>query len=284
MLHAMCRSKSSTLVAVLIAALTGACNKSETPSAPRATLSDAGAAAASAARDGGAAPVPAADAYQALIDAEGRTADDRNQDGSRKPAEFLRFTGVQPGMRVADLAAGGGYTTELLVRAVAPAGVVYAQNPAFVLNKFVSKTWPERLARPINKDVVRVDRELEDPLPAEAKELDLVVMGFFYHDTVWLKTDRAAMNAKIFTALRPGGTFVVADHSAKIGAGTNVAESLHRIEEKLVVDEITKAGFKLEGRSEIYANPQDARDWNVFGEGRGTTDRFVLKFVKPVAP
>jgi len=267
------------LHAALAATLSlAACSKSDTPSAPRGVpTADAGAA-------GAAAAVAPADSYQAIADAEGRTADDRNQDGSRKPAEFLRFAGVKPGMRVADLAAGGGYTTELLVRAVGANGIVYAQNPSHVRDKFVSKTWPERLARPVNQRVVRVDREMDDPLPAEAKDLDLVVLAFFYHDTVWLKTDRDAMNRKIFAALKPGGVYLVADHSASAGAGTNVAESLHRIEEKLVVDEISQAGFKLESRSLMYANPQDARDWNIFGEGRGTTDRFVLRFVKPVAP
>jgi predicted methyltransferase len=247
-----------------------------------------GAAATAAARD--AAPATAADAatvadpYQKIAESTERTADDRNQDGTRKPAEFLRFAAVKPGMRVADLAAGGGYTTELLQRAVAPNGVVYAQNPEHVRQKFVTKTWPERLARPVNKSVVRVDREMQDPLPPEAKDLDLVVMAFFYHDTVWLKTDRDAMNRKVFDALKPGGVYLVADHSARPGAGATVAESLHRIEEKVVVDEITRAGFKLEGRSTMYENTADARDWNVFGEGRGTTDRFVLRFVKPVAP
>src|SRR5205814_9445743 len=117
-----------------------------------------------------------------------------------------------------------------------------------------------------------------------AKDLDLVVMAFFYHDTVWLKTDRDAMNKKIFAALKPGGVYLIADHSAKPGAGTSAAESLHRIEEKVVVDEVTHAGFKLESRSKMYENLQDARDWNIFGQGRGTTDRFVLRFVKPMAP
>jgi predicted methyltransferase len=263
----------------VLAAAVAACSKAPSSSAGAATA-PADAAAKAAAVDA-ALPI---DAYQRIADSTDRTAEDRNADASRKPAEFLRFAQVKPGMRVADLAAGGGYTTELLQRAVAPNGVVYAQNASFVLQKFVSKSWPERLARPVNKSVVRVDREMDDPLPPEAKDLDLVVMGFFYHDTVWLKTDRDAMNRKIFAALKPGGVYLIADHSAKPGAGTTVAESLHRIEEKVVVDEVTRAGFKLESRSKMYENLQDARDWNIFGEGRGTTDRFVLRFVKPATP
>ncbi len=268
------------LLCLALALVAGAaCSKSTNPEG------GAGAKAAPDAAVAGAADAAArADAYQAIADSQDRTADDRNQDGSRKPAEFLRFAEVKTGMHVADLAAGGGYTTELLVRAVGPSGIVFAQNPSFVRDKFVSKTWPERLARPVNKSVVRVDREMDDPLPPEATNLDLVTMAFFYHDTVWLKTDRDAMNRKIFAALKPRGVYLIADHSAKPGAGTTAAESLHRIEEQVVIDEVTRAGFKLESRSKMYENRQDARDWNIFGEGRGTTDRFVLRFVKPVAP
>ena len=76
---------------------------------------------------------------------------------------------------------------------------------------------------------------------------------------------------------------MIADHSAKDGAGATVGESLHRIEKKTVIDEVTKAGFKLDDESDMYANPADARDANVFDEKlRGKTDRFVLRFVKPV--
>jgi predicted methyltransferase len=267
----------------LVVGLAG-CSKDEPRKAAAPASSDAGVVAASArpAAPDGTAPI--ADVYQSIVDQDGRTADDRNQDGSRKPADFLRFASVKPGMKVADLAAGGGYTTELLVRAVGATGKVWAQNPSFVREKFVSKTWPERLARPVNKGVVRVDREMQDPLPKDAVDLDLVVMAFFYHDTVWLKTNRDAMNKKVFAALRPGGVYLIADHAARADAGTTVAETLHRIEKKVVIDEVTRAGFKLETESPIYANPQDTHDWNIFGEGRGTTDRFVLRFVKPVAP
>jgi predicted methyltransferase len=265
----------------------GACKKQEaTPTAPAAQV-DAAAAAPAPAPEAAKTPdaaTAAADSYQTIVDAADRTADDRNSDASRKPAELLRFIGVKPGWKVADLGAGGGYLTELLQRAVQPGGVVYGQNVPLVLQKFGAKPWTERLARPIMKGVVRADRELGDPLPPEAKDLDLVTIGFFYHDATWLKTDRDAMNKKIFDALKPGGLYVVTDHSAKDGAGATVGESLHRIEKKTVIDEVTKAGFKLDGESDIYANPKDTRDTNVFDDKiRGNTDRFVLRFVKPVA-
>jgi predicted methyltransferase len=226
----------------------------------------------------------AADA-QAIVNAPDRTDADKALDTGRHPAALLEFVGVGPGMKVAELMAGGGYTTELLARAVGPTGVVYGQNPPFILQRFAEKPWSERLARPVNAKVVRADREFEDPLPPEATNLDAVVSNIIYHDTVWMKADRAKMNAAVFRALKPGGVYVVIDSSAQAGAGVSVAQTLHRIEEQTVRDEVLAAGFQLAGESDVWRNPQDARDWNsspsAAGERRGTSDRFALKFVKP---
>ena len=68
--------------------------------------------------------------YAALMAAPDRSDADRNADKRRDPVPFLAFAGARPGMKVLDMAAGGGYSTELMARAVAPNGVVYAQNPA----------------------------------------------------------------------------------------------------------------------------------------------------------
>src|ERR1700722_15423056 len=129
------------------------------------------------------APVPPA--LQAIVDAADRSDGDKKLAAGRHPAELLAFLGLKPGMHVAELAAGGGYTTELLARAVGPQGKVWAENNAMML-KFVDKPWAERLARPAMKNVVRVDRELDAPLPPDAKNLDAVVIVLFYHDTIWM--------------------------------------------------------------------------------------------------
>ncbi len=221
----------------------------------------------------------------AVVAAPDRSAADRALDAGRHPAEMLAFFGIRPGMRVAELGAGGGYTTELLARVVGPKGRVYGQNPKFVLERFAEKPWSERLAKPVNAPVVRVDREFDDPLPPEAKKLDAVLIVLFYHDTVWLGADRARMNAAVFAALKSGGIYGVIDHSARPGAGTSVTKTLHRIEESAVVSEIEKAGFELDATAGFLRNPADARDWNdspsAAAERRGTSDRFVLKFRKP---
>ena len=112
--------------------------------------------------------------------------------------------------------------------------------------------------------------------------LDAVFMVLFYHDTGWDGTDRAAMNAEAFEALRPGGVYIVIDHHAVEGSGLSVVESLHRIEEASVIGEVTAAGFVLDGSSDMLANDGDSREISPFDPSiRRQTDRFVLRFRKP---
>ncbi len=226
-------------------------------------------------------------AIATLVAAADRSEDDRALDEGRHPAETLAFFGIAPGMKVADLGAGFGYTTELLARAVGPEGRVYGQNNRFVLEKFAEKGWTERLAKPINKNVVRLDREFDDPFPSDLHDLDAVINILFYHDTVWQKTDRDRMNRAIFAALKSGGIYGIVDHSGREGSGVSEAQTLHRIEEKTLREEVERAGFKLAASADFLRNPEDPRDWNAAPGAatkagkRGTSDRFVLKFVKP---
>jgi predicted methyltransferase len=220
-----------------------------------------------------------------LVAAPDRTEADRALDTGRHPAELLAFFGVRPGMHVAELGAGGGYTTELLARAVGPSGVVYGHNAPLILQRFAQGPWNERLTRPTMRGVVRLDRPFDDPFPPEVRDLDQVWIILFYHDTVWMQVDRDRMNRAVFAALRPGGVYAVVDHSAQKGHGTQDVETLHRIEEGVVRGEIEKAGFRLDAESDMLRNPADKRDWNAAPraaeERRGTSDRFVLRFVRP---
>ena len=221
----------------------------------------------------------------AAVAAPDRSAEDRALDAGRKPAEMLAFFHIAPGQRVGELFAGGGYTTELLARTVGPTGQVYAENTKEILDKFARGPWTARAAKPVMGHVVGLERPIDDPFPADVHDLDAVLIVLNYHDTVWMGADRAKMNRAVFAALRPGGVYGVVDHSAKAGAGTSVAHTLHRIDEAVVKQEVTAAGFRLDGESDVLRNPADARDWNpsprAAGARRGTSDRFVLRFVKP---
>jgi len=225
---------------------------------------------------------------RAAVDAADRDEADRALDAGRKPDLMLAFFGIRPGMKVAELGAGRGYTTELLARLVGPTGKVYAQNSPMILQMFLKVPWSERLAKPALSslgNVVRVDREFDDPLPPEAKDLDAVLDVLFYHDTVWLGADREKMNRAVFAALKPGGVYGIVDHSALPGSGLSAVKTVHRIEQPTLQAEIEHAGFKLVSEGSFLKNPSDTRDWNdspkEAGPRRGTSDRFVLKFQKP---
>jgi predicted methyltransferase len=230
-------------------------------------------------------PIAVPKSVEAMLEAKDRSDADRALDAGRHPGELLTFFGVKPGMKVAELLAGGGYTAELLARAVGKTGKVYGVNNEFVLEKFAAAPWAERLSKPSNKNIARVDRELDDPLPPDVKNLDAVFAVLVYHDTVWQNVDREKMNAAVFAALKPGGVYAVIDHSGRTHSGSGEVQTLHRIEESVVRAEIEHAGFKLAEEGFFLRNPQDARDWNdsplAAAGRRGTSDRFVLKFVKP---
>lgn len=233
-----------------------------------------------------AAPLSRAD-LEAIVAADDREADDRKTDARRKPVELLLFAGIAPGMKVADIGAGFGYTTELLARAVGPTGTVYGQNPKFVLERFAEAGWSARLAKPIMANTVRLDREFDDPFPPQVGDLDIVFNVLFYHDFEWQGVDRAAHNQAVIDALRPGGLYIVVDHRAASGAGASGSKTLHRIERDLVVAEITAAGLELIEEGDFLRNPNDTLDWNALpwrSDREELSDRFVLKFRKLDGP
>jgi predicted methyltransferase len=224
------------------------------------------------------AQAPAPD-YAAIVAAPDRSEADRQTDKRRDPTELLAFTGPRPGMKILDMGAGAGYSTELMARAAGPTGTVYAQDAAPIVERVKDK-FDERAKSPAMKNVVREVRPYDDPLPAEIHDLDLVTFFFFYHDTSYMEVDRAKMNRALFAALKPGGILVVADHSAKPGEGVSVAKTNHRIEESTLRSEVEAAGFKLIAEGKFLRNAEDPRDAPVF-RPKVPVDEFVLKFQKP---
>jgi predicted methyltransferase len=212
--------------------------------------------------------------YESVVASPVRTDQDRRMDASRHPAEFLAFAQVKPGMQVLDVSAGGGYTSQLLALAVTPTGKVWAQTPK------PGATLVKRLDEHPQANLVVATRPFDDPIPDQAPKLDLITLVLNYHDITYLPVDRAKMNERLFAALKPGGHFVVIDHSGRSGTGISEGKTLHRIEESVVVNEVKQAGFVLEAESNFLRNPADARD-EPSGEPKVPTDKFALRFVRP---
>jgi predicted methyltransferase len=260
-------------------------------------------------------PLSAAQIAQ-ILGSQDRTAADRTNDLRRKPELMLAFIGIRPGIVALDLSAAGGYTTELLARAVGPSGIVYGQSrppdagrpatpPAApegnshpTATPSAAPATPMSAPRPSTvalaereknlrnagvpaAPIIAVSRPFEDPVPPELASdgIDLVTLMFNYHDLGFMGVDRAAMNRAVFRALKPGGLFVVADHSGRTGTGISESGTLHRIEKEFLRKEVEAAGFKLLEEGDFLRNPNDPRDKNT-PDPPQPKDEFVLKFVK----
>jgi predicted methyltransferase len=217
--------------------------------------------------------------YAALLAAPDRSDADREADKRRDPKPFLEFAGLRPGMKVLDMGAGGGYSSELIARAVTPGGTVYAQDPPDLPDKPKAR-FEARLKTAAMRDVVADIRPFDDPVPPDVRDLDLITFLFFYHDTAYMNVDRAEMNRKLLAALKPGGFFIVADHSAFAGQGISVVKTLHRIEEATLRAEVEAAGFRLAAEGNFWRNPNDPHDFPSY-QPAVPVDNFVLKFEKP---
>jgi len=216
------------------------------------------------------------------VEAADRIDTDKNLDGVRYPAKTLAFFGVKPGMKVADLGAGQGYTSELVARVVGKDGKVHLHNPP-QWGRFVDKPLEQRLTKPEMANVANYKRPFDDPLPGDVKNLDLVLAVLCYHDTVNMPVDRDKMNKAVFAALKPGGVYGVIDHHAPANSGLTATNTIHRIDAEVVRKEVEAAGFELVEEADFLRYLDDSRDFMAWGRPvQPRTDRFVYKFRKPV--
>jgi len=211
---------------------------------------------------------------------------DTKRDADRKAGQSLAFADIKPGQHVVDFLPGGGYFTRLFSAAVGPTGVVYAVAPPGRPGAAPDAPPPAAPVIAIAADphygnvVVLVERARQFAIPGSA---DLVWTSRNYHDLHNVPDlnvvdfDKAVLNA-----LKPGGFFIVLDHSAEAGSGFRDTNTLHRIDVEAVKKEVVSAGFIFEGSSEILANKDDPRTGKVWEPPiKDHTDQFILKFRKP---
>lgn len=269
------------VITALAATLVLGCGKK--PAAPAEQPAPATTESAAPATPQAATKAPTPDFIADAIGDETRLADARMRDAFRKPAEILTFSGLRRGDKVVEVAPGGGYYTALLSRVVGPEGKVYAidSDRLFEYMPRLREGFAEYIERD-PRDNVEYSVQRLDALDIPGG-IDQVWIVLFYHDTIWMGLDRAAMNRTFFEHLRPGGSLIVIDHSSAAGAGFSVAKELHRVEADAVEREIEAAGFVLAEQSDALAYPDDPRTDSIFDEGRrGRTDQFVWRFVRPV--
>ena len=215
------------------------------------------------------------------VESSERSAEQRARDAGRKPAQVLTLAGIESGDRVIEFASFGHYYTTMLVEVVGTDGHVYMVDMPWI-ERFGGEPARAFDAAHENATFTQVHYNEMD-LPSG---VDVALMVLFYHDLKRASADEsvdtADMNERIYAALRPGGRYVIVDHTAQDGSGWRDASTLHRIDAQTIVDEVTAAGFELAVESELLANPADDRTVNMRDPSlRGNTDRALLVFRKP---
>lgn len=218
----------------------------------------------------------------AILDTS-RPAEDVARDATRKPALLLAFAGAKPGQFIGELLPGTGYFTRLLSTTVGPRGRIVAVVPAQTAARLPVQINPVR-AIAANPTYANVTVETPETAPVPSIMVDMIFTAQNYHDIHAFSGAAAvaAVNSAVYGVLKPGGVYLIVDHSAQPGSGVRDVMSLHRIDVEQVKREVIAAGFVLDGESSMLANSNDARALSVFDPAiRGRTDQFVLKFRKP---
>ncbi len=250
-------------------------------------------------------PAHAALDWDTALDGPQRSAENKARDDWRHPRETLEFFGIKEGMTVVELSPGGGWYTEILAPLLAGNGKLYAAH--FSPNAAGSPYFRNALGGFLQK--LAGNHELYGPVvvtslapPAEttvapAGSADLVVAFRNVHSWINMGSLDGTLEAA-FTALKPGGVLGIVQHRAKAGDDPQAMGRSGYITEAYVIAAAEKAGFTLDGSSDINANPKDTAEhphgvWSLppalrgGDEGRagfeaiGESDRMTLRFRKP---
>jgi predicted methyltransferase len=221
----------------------------------------------------------------AAISNTARPETDTERDSLRMPAGVIEFMDLEPGETVLELEAGSGYFTEVFSHYLLASSTLYMHNPA-AFDGFLGDAAEVRMEGLENVEYVKSQFD-EFPLVDESVD---VVTWFQGPHELWYTPENGeplvgnpdASFPEIFRVLKPGGSFIVLDHTARGGSPASTGGDTHRIDPQIVRDLGREAGFVLVAESDILDNPDDDLTANVFDEAvRGRTDQFLLKFEKP---
>jgi predicted methyltransferase len=181
------------------------------------------------------------------LTADSRPAEDRVRDGARRPYQVMQALGVDAGMTVLDIGAGGGWFTRVLSAATGPSGKVYAQFGARALQQENGKAQKD-LAASLGNTEAFFGNVSELP----ANSIDAAVTALNMHH---MNAERAGPYLKdIFNVLKPGGRVAIIDH---VGLSTVDNSRLHRIVPADVKAWIQQAGFEIAAESDILRTTAD---------------------------
>ena len=248
-------------------------------------------------------PAAAADAkLTAAIAASSRAPENSSRDGARHPQASLEFWGLKPGQTVVEISPGGGYWSEILAPYAKATGgkyfVAMGKPDARLPAKFADKS----VYGDIHYTVFSKD---SGPLAAPGSA-DIVITARNIHNWIWETGEVDKAMKDFYAVLKPGGILAVEEHRADPKPDTDGSKSGY-VATQHVIDLAAKAGFKLEAKSEINANPKDTKDhpfgvWTLppsrqssagkdqptppgFSRAKydaiGESDRMTLRFRKP---
>lgn len=256
---------------------------------------------------GGASAAPAMAPDKGLVEAIGgpvRSDANKARDVYRHPLETLTFFGLQANMVVVEIAPGGGWYTEILVPYLRQNGKYYAAGgdpaaPEPYIQQGVKAFAAKLAARPEIYGGVEVTvLSLPDKVAiAPPGSVDLVLTFRTVHNWLGSGYGEEAF-AALFKALKPGGLLGVEEHRARDDMPQDPKAESGYVREDYTIALAEKAGFVLEARAEINANPLDTKDYEqgvwtlppTYTEGEknrakyaaiGESDRFTLRFRRP---
>jgi len=224
-------------------------------------------------------------AVEKALQGASRTDAEKARDANRMPYQTLKFFELRDDMRALELIPGGGWYTKVLAPILAERGQLYeAINTGRTTERVLGGAGFEKVkvlglkVEPHRDGLSR--RSSMDPFDFGVTDLDRVFTFRNYHN--FSVAGRMEINKAVFRALKPGGIYGVVDHTRRHMEPDN-DENGRRVDPVEAIKEIESAGFEFVDYSGHLMRPKDTLIYEVGHEGvTGHTDRFTLKFRKPV--